>query len=1418
MFIGWLHSFICLFPCRFILLFFTTSLTLTLPLTALSPDRAITQYKVRSWNMESGLPGNSVLAIQQTRDGYLWVGGQGGLVRFDGRTFQAVTPADTPLENNTVRALYESSSGDLWIGCATGGLTRFSKGRFTVFPSQKHPSLLKINTINEDGEGNLWIGSLSGGLTCFSEGRFTPYTAKDGLPGNAVRRIHKDDAGDLWAVTGTGIVKIVKPGVFRIVVSPEHLPNFKTACLYKPKTQELWIGTGDSGLFSLKDGTIAPYKPTYETSSDKKDAPLHPTINCLLEDKQGNFWLGTDGGGLARMTNGVISTFEGNDPLARQAVYSIYEDREGSLWVGTLDNGLFQLSDSKFVTYTRREGLRHDFIQRIHEGPSGDLLIGTKNGVNRFSLKGWRLEPLLNGNAKLLNNSVVSLWQEPGGTIWLGTWGGLHRYNPPELVSFTTKDGLSDNRISCMLGDREGNLWVGTEKGLNRRDKSSGLFTAYTRQKGLPGDAVQFLFQDKGGRLWIGTDGGLCTLKDNALTAYNPGPTHKKRIFYCAHEDKDGTLWFGSDNGLIRFPEKQPDPSTFAFTIQEGLIENDVYSILEDETGYLWLAGPKGVSRLQKKQLEQRAQGSRSPLTPFWYNEKDGMKSRWCTGAACKTRDGRLWFGTSVGMAMIEPRQIKSNTTPPTLIFQKIIADGEGIYINRPHRGDGNILQLKPGKKRIEFHFTAPSFINPDKIRFKIKLEGYDGDWLDNGSNRTTAYTGLPPGHYTFKVKTMNADGVWNEETASFPFYLRYFFYQTTWFYVFLGLALIMAVLLLHWFRVRQLKRRKKELSREVDLRTRELKERNRDLENARQKVLRSKELIQDQNRQLYEQSQKLAELDKTKSRFFANISHEFRTPLTLIKGPLEQILEQKPGEELKSQANMMLRNSNRLLNMVEQLLELAKFDSGNMKLQVAEQPITDFLKGIVMCFQSLAQQKEVQLDFQGEAGELLLYFDPEKIERIIFNLLSNAFNYTPSGGKVQVVIRKVTGTAYPSGCVEIVVRDTGAGIPEDQLPHIFDRFYQGEGGHQYQRKGAGIGLALTRELVELHHGQIEVHSSCRPDGTSGTQFTIRLPMGNAHFPAEMIFDSADYVPGDLVSADMHVAGDDRFDRFDRDGDIDDTDRQRESDRPETGQGQSVKRDKPLILVVDDNADVRVYIRSALESQFTITEAVDGRDGLDRAVEVMPDLVISDVMMPEMDGYELCSRLKKDLNTSHIPVILLTARASETSIVQGLESWADDYVTKPFNAKILVSRVKNLIRQRRRLQEKLQADTLAMPGEISVSSVDRNFLEELQAIIEKNLSEPDFSVEELANKLYMSNSSLYRKIEALTGQSTQKYIRSYRLNRGAQLLKANFGNVTEVAFAVGFNSAPYFTKCFKEKFNKRPSDFQASDLEKNDFE
>jgi ligand-binding sensor domain-containing protein/serine phosphatase RsbU (regulator of sigma subunit) len=842
-------------------------------LLALDPEKAITQYSVQILDIEGGLPANSVYAVRQTLDGYIWIGTSDGLVRFDSLNFELFNKRKiSKLMDNDIRALYEDRNGTLWIGTDSGGLTRYKEGKFTTYLIKDQITLTGIRAIEEDRWGNLWIGSIKKGLTCLSNGEFINYTSENGLPDNSVIFIHKDGNDDLWITTYGGIAKLLKPGIFQIHGSQDRLfhKRIKTVCLYEADRGNLWIGTGGCGLFRFKKGKLAAY--------GAEEGIPNQTINYLYRDRENNLWIGTDGGGLTRMSKGVLSTLPGGkDGLASGRVYSIYEDREGSLWVGTIDGGLHQIKDGKFTTFTTREGLAHDNVYCIHEDRVGCLWIGTEAGLTRLK-KGKVITKLTTGTG-LLDNRVVCLFDDLNRCLWIGTWGGLHMFKDGKLSYLTKKDGLSDNRVKWILGDRWGNTWIGTENGLNRFENSSGKITVFTTKEGLSSNSIEFLFEDSRGNLWIGTDTGLNCIREGIINIDNLVSGLEDSRFRCAYEDKEGTLWLGTDSGLIRSMEKK----TTLYTVQYGLVESNVYSILEDDKGYLWLAGQNGISRIKKKELEDFAAGRVDRLVPDSYDEKDGMKSRWCTGAGCKTQDGRFWFPTTVGVTTIDPNNIKTNNIAPVIFIKKLVVDGESVKMKENENQD-KPLSLSPGKKRLEFYYTSVSFINPRKIKFKLQLKGYDRDWVHMGTTRSTTYTGLKPGYYTFIVTACNTDGFWNKNGKAFSFYLKPYFYQTVWFYIFIALFILIGAVSFYLFRIRQLKAREKQLGRLVELRTRDLKERTVELEKAHQNLRQSKEIIETKNRHIMDSMRYAQKIQKAMLPMKEKMSKELQEYLVIYK------------------------------------------------------------------------------------------------------------------------------------------------------------------------------------------------------------------------------------------------------------------------------------------------------------------------------------------------------------------------------------------------------------------------------------------------------------------------------------------------------------------------------------------------------
>jgi len=1228
----------------------------------LDPNKAITQYLHDVWQTDDGLPQNSVNNILQTRDGYLWFGTEKGLVRFDGVKFTVFDKNNTKaFQNNAVYRLVEDREGALWIGTA-GGLIRFKEDQFTAYNITEGVENKIIRAIYHDKEGNLWIGidDEGGSIKCLKDGKLAN---KKYSTGSGISSICGDNQGNLWIGTFGGGLFQLQNGKLTNYTTQEGLANSFVRAVCEDQEGSSWIGT-DNGLNRFHQGKLF----TYTT----QDGLSNNIVTVIYKDSQGSLWIGTRAGGLNRWREGKFTTFTSKEGLSDDIIRSIYEDREGNLWIGTGKGGLNRLREGKFITYTVKEGLSQDFVNAIYQDREGSFWISTYGGgLNRFKDGQFTTFTTMEG---LADNVTRAIFEDRQGNLWIGTDKGLNRLRNGTFTTYTTKEGLSNNVVRSIHDDHEGNLWIGTDNGINCL--KNGKLAAQT----ITNATVWLIEKDKTGALWFAAvSRGLYRLKDGTVTQYTTKDGLAHNIVTALYEDGEGSLWIGTyGGGLNRFK----DGKFTTITMANGLFDDLICQIFEDEKGLLWMSCNKGIFCVSKKELTDFAEGKIDSIHCVSYDKADGMRSRECNvgtqPAGCKAKDGKFWFPTGKGVVVVDPENIKRNEQPPPVIIEPLIVDHEAM------KRDGK-LEIPPGKDKFEFHYTGLSFLAPEKVLFKYKLEGFDKGWVEAGGRRTAYYTNLSPGHYTFRVKACNNDGLWNETGATLAFYLKPHFYQTTYFYVLCAISLIFTGFGAYRFRVRQMKAREKQLVKLVEERTKSLQEEKAKTERAliateeaRAEAERQKEIAEQAKAVIEEHEKKLIEMDQIKSRFFANISHEFRTPLTLTIGPLENALAGAYGHvngELRQQCEVMLRNSRRLLRLINQLLDISRLESGKMQLMAKRGNLVKFVTEVTSLFTSLADQKHITLQIHAEQQELELYFDADKLEKVLYNLLSNAFKFTPAQGKIWVTVAEASFHSNHGGreFVEIKVKDTGRGIANEEIPCLFDRFHQTRHSSVREQEGTGIGLSLAKDLVLLHGGTIRVQSELG----FGSEFIVALPKGKDHLSgSEMIEDEPEDKPYDFALRARVEMSELAF-------------------NSSVEQDDDRKNGKPVepidasttILIVEDNRDVREYVKGVLKGKYHWAEATDGDDGLAKAKELMPDLIISDVMMPRRDGYELCRALKADEKLNHIPVILLTAKASEDMKVEGLESGADDYMPKPFNAKELLARTNNLIKMRRQEKE-----------------------------------------------------------------------------------------------------------------------------------
>jgi len=1365
------------------------------------------KYRFEHLTTGNGLFQNVVYSVLQDSRGFLWVGTQDGLNRYDGYNFKVYKHESgnpNSISHNEIETIFMDKDEILWIGTLGGGLNKYDSEteNFISYKTDKSDqfsiSSNLIMTIYEDKEGVLWIGTDGGGLNRFdrSSNQFISFkndsSDSSSLSNDKVYAICEDRSGNLWIGTyGGGLNKFNRTtGKFihykHDPQNPRSLSSDKVYRIYEDNEGIMWIGTYLGGLnklvaFTEKDGS--PEFVHFISHNFLASNSLgNNTIWALLEDSKGIFWIGTQWGLNICDKENIVKLFRADpkdtEGINYSSIYSLYEDESNILWIGTTGGGLNKLNKHKlfFTSYNHNPidsiGLNGSPTNCFYEENDSTIWVGTGSGginvMNRNSeeFTGYKYDPTQPRG--LVTNIVHQIIKDRNGIIWVGTGIGLFKlltkideaggpifekyFNDPKEPS-----SLSNNSINSILEDKFGTLWFGTSDGISiltpdEQKKSDPKFLIYRNNpddiKSLSDNYTNQIFEDKSGEIWIATNrGGLnkYSRDTDSYVRYKHDPNNAKSIssdlILSIYEDNAGQMWFGTGDGICNFNRTTEEFNRYLQN--DGLMGEFVFGILEDDIGRLWLSTNKGISRFDTKNISFKN-----------FDENDGLqKGGYYRRAYLKTKSGEFLFGGLKGFNLFHPDSIKENTHIPPVVITDFQLNNVSIPVGLDTSTNRTILkqsiletkelELNYDDKVISFEFAALDFYIPEKNQYAYLLEGFEDNWIyTDASRRYITYTNLDPGEYTFRVKGSNNDGYWNEEGAFIKIIILPPWWATTWAYIIYAL-LIIGIIYFTW---------KLQLSR-----------------------IRIK-----QNYEMSKfEAEKMHEVDEMKSRFFANISHEFRTPLTLIFGPAKDIAEETKESKTKQNAGIIKRNAGRLYGLVNQLLDLSKLEAGKMNLEVSEQNIMPLLKGLVLSFTSLAERKKITLKFNTIEENLKVYIDKDKVEKIITNLLSNAFKFTPEGGNIDFTVEKMIAD------IEIRIMDDGIGIPKERIDKIFDRFFQVDGSQTRESEGTGIGLAITKELVELHKGKIKVESNVN----EGTTFKVLLPLGKDHLKPEEIVEEKVKEEPEVTIEETEL--------------IPETENRKEK----TDIDVLLNTDKPLLLIVEDNSDVRKYIISHLEEGYRIQEAVDGEDGLAQALNHIPDLILSDVMMPKMDGFELCEKLKTDEKTSHIPIIMLTAKATSKDKIEGYETGADDYIMKPFDAAELKVRIKNLIEIRKKLQEKFSSDDYAIPKELS--SIDELFLNKVLVVINEHISEENFSVELLSKESAMSKEQIYKKLKALTGKSPSLFLRSIRLVRAKKMIKEHKDTISEISYLVGFSSPAYFTKCFNEEFGYPPRDMQS---------
>ncbi len=1028
----------------------------------LDPRKALTQYGLDVWTTDDDLPQNSVIALAQSHDGYLWLGTYGGLARFDGVRFVTYDTGNTEaLHSNAVQALAEARDGSLWIGTAGGGLTRFQDGRFANYTVRDGLGSDNVRVLYEDAVGTLWIGT-NDGLSAFRDGRFTTYGTREGLSSTVIRAIVEDEDGALWIGTNGGGLDRLMDGKITHTTVKDGLPSDFVFALLPSRDGTLWIGTNGGGLARRREGKIEVF-----TTRDGLPGNI---IWSLHEDALGTLWIGTYGGGIARFRDGRFTTLTTRDGLSNDFVRTLLSDREGSLWIGTYSGGLSRLRDGRFTAYSSREGLSHDVTRAIFEDRKGTLWVGTTGGglcrMQGVSFRCFEPPDGLVGDREGHASDVRAFYEDEEGALWVGTAGaGLFRYADGKFRRYSTKEGLPHGNVTAISPDGKGGLWIGTNGG-GLVHYAKGRWTRQRVAEGRAGDFVFTTLVDRRGVLWAGTDGGgLARLENGQLTSFRRADGLASDIVFTLHEDSLGTLWIGTSGGLSCYREGR----FRSFTPREGLLDEVVFRILEDGEGHFWLSGNKGVSRVARQELEALARGETRSVSPIGFGTADGMKSNECSGmanpAGWKARDGRLWFPTSRGIVVIDPTQVAPNPVPPLVKIERVVVDGEPLAL----------LDVPPGKRRWDFEFTAPSFLAPRKVRFKYRLEGYDADWVQAGTDRTAHYTRLPPGRYTFRVVASSPDGVWNETGDSLSVTLRPFFWETRWF---LALSVLAAAVLGYWayrLRVSSLRAHRRELERLVEERTRDLV-----AETARAEAARAEA---ERTRTEAEQQKDIAqEADRFKSELLGIAAHDLKTPLQTIIG-YGDLMREQPGAAVEY-AGYTGQAARRMVEIINRLLESDAVEHGRLPVSPGTVDVGRLALALAGTLQPQADAKFQRIRSTVEEN-CVVDGDEAWLRQVLENLLGNAIKYSPPKKSVWLGVKKADGK------VVIEVCDEGPGLTDADKAKLFRKFQRLSARPTGGETSTGLGLSIVKQLVELHSGRVWAESE---GAGTGSRFLVELP------------------------------------------------------------------------------------------------------------------------------------------------------------------------------------------------------------------------------------------------------------------------------------------------------------------------------------